>query len=159
MKTIIVSGSVGTGKTILSKKLSKALDYEHIDVSKLIKENKLSSGYDEENGCEIIDVRKLNKFLIELIKKSKKLIIDSHLSHYLPKKYVDLCIVTTCDISVLRERLKKRKYNAKKIKDNIETEIFDTIVIEAKEKKHNLFVLNTTEGYKIKDIVKFINDS
>jgi adenylate kinase len=160
MKVIIISGSVGTGKTTLSKKLSKILNYEYVDVSKLIKKNKLSFGYDEENECEIIDIKKLNKFLVELIKKSKKnLIIDSHLSHYLPKKYVDLCIVTTCDISILRDRLKKRKYNAKKIKDNIEAEIFDTIVIETKEKKYNLFILNTTEGYKINDIVKFVEDN
>jgi adenylate kinase len=155
MKVICVSGSVGSGKTTLSKKLSKSLGFEYIDVTKLIKENKLSSGYDEENKCEIIDVKKLNKFLVGLMNKS--LIIDSHLSHYLPKKYVDVCIVTTCDIGVLRERLKKRKYSPSKIKENVEAEIFDTIVIEAKEKKHNLLVVNTSEGYKIKDIVKFIN--
>ena len=160
MKIICVSGSVGSGKTTLSKKLSKALDYEYIDVTKLIKNNNLSSGYDKENQCEIVDVKKLNKFLIELIKNSKKdMIIDSHLSHYLPKKYVDECIVTTCEIGKLRERLKKRGYNANKIKDNVEAEIFDTVVIEAKEAKHNLLVVNTTEGYKLKDIVTFINDS
>ena len=156
MKIIIVSGSVGTGKTTLSKKLSKVLDYKYLNVSKLIKDKKLSDGYDPENKCEIVDVKKLNKVLIEIIKKSKNLIIDSHLSHYLPKKYVDLCIVTTCDISILRDRLKKRKYSANKIKDNVEAEIFDTIVIEAKEKKYNLLVVNTSEGYKLKDIVAVI---
>ncbi len=158
MSVIVVSGSVGTGKTTLSKKLSKSLGYSYIDVSKLIKEEKLSSGYDEKNECEIIDVQILNKFLISLIKEGKNLIIDSHLSHYLPKKYVGLCIVTTCDINILKDRLKKRKYNAKKIRDNVEAEIFDTIVIEAKERKHHLFILNTSKGYKIKDVVKFIED-
>ena len=64
MKIICVSGSVGSGKTTLSKKLSKALGFSYIDVTKLIKENKLSSGYDKENQCEIVDVKKLNKFLI-----------------------------------------------------------------------------------------------
>ena len=155
MKIICVSGSVGTGKTTLSKKLSKSLGFEYVDVSKLIKEKKLSSGYDEENKCEIIDVKKLNKVLIGLM--DKDLVIDSHLSHYLPKKYVDVCIVTTCDIGILRDRLKKRKYSVSKIKDNVEAEIFDTIVIEAKDKKHNLLVVDTSEGYKLKDIVKFIN--
>lgn len=155
MKIICVSGSVGTGKTTLSKKLSKSLGFEYVNVSKLIKTEKLSSGYDSENKCEIVDVKKLNKVLVSMMKKS--LVIDSHLSHYLPKKYVDACIVTTCDIGVLRDRLKKRKYSVSKIKDNVEAEIFDTIVIEAKEKKHNLLIVNTSEGYKIKDIVKFIN--
>lgn len=155
MKVICVSGCVGTGKSTLARKLSKALKFEYLDVNKLIKENKLSSGYDKKNKCEIIDVTKLNKFLIKLIKNSKKsLVIDSHLSHYLDKKYVNLCIVTTCDISVLRERLKKRNYSAQKIKDNIEAEIFDTIVIEAKERKHNLLIVDTTKGYIFKEIIK-----
>jgi len=158
MKVICVSGSVGSGKTTLSKKLSKNLGFKYIDVTKLIKENNLSSGYDKENQCEIVDVKKLNKFLVELIKSSKEnLIIDSHLSHYLSKKNVDVCIVTTCEIGELRERLKKRGYNANKIKDNVEAEIFDTVVIEAKEAKHKLLVVNTTEGYKLKVIVNFIN--
>ena len=41
MKTIIVTGSVGTGKTTLAKKLAKKLNYIYIDVSKLIKENNI----------------------------------------------------------------------------------------------------------------------
>ena len=156
MAIIIVSGSVGTGKTTLSKKISKTLNYEYLDVSKLIKDKKLADDYDTENKCAIVDVKKLNKVLIEIIKKSENLIIDSHLSHYLPKKYVDFCIVTTCDITILRDRLKKRNYSANKIKNNIEAEIFDTIVIEAKDKKYNLLVVNTSEGYKLKDIVAAI---
>jgi len=67
MKVICVSGSVGSGKTTLSKKLSKNLGFKYIDVTKLIKENNLSSGYDKENQCEIVDVKKLNKFLVGII--------------------------------------------------------------------------------------------
>ena len=156
MTVVIVSGCVGTGKSTLAKKLSKALKFEYVDVTKLIKENNLSDGYDKKNKCEIVDVKKLNKFLVELIKSKKNLIIDSHLSHYLDKKYVDLCIVTTCDITILRERLKKRNYSAQKIKDNIEAEIFDTIVIEAKERKHSLLIVDTTKCYDIKSIIKLI---
>jgi adenylate kinase len=158
MKIICVSGSVGTGKSTLSKKLAKSLKFKYIDVTKEIKKNKLSIGYDEERDCLIIDEKKLIKFLVEKIKKSKNLIIDSIFAHLIPKKYVDLCIITTCDIGKLRDRLKKRKYSPNKIKENVEAEIFDTFVIEAKEKKHNLLVLNTTEGYRIKDIVNQIRN-
>jgi adenylate kinase len=157
MKIICVSGSVGSGKSTLSKKLAKSLKFKYIDVTKEIKKNKISDGYDEIKKCEIVDENKLIKFLIKKIKKSKKgLIIDSIFSHLIPKKHVDLCIVTTCEIGVLRDRLKKRKYSPEKVKENVEIEIFDSFVIEAKGKKHNLIIVNTTEGYKLKEITDFI---
>ena len=153
MKTITVTGSVGTGKTTIAKKLSKELNYNYIDVNKLIKENKLSSGYDKKRKCKIIDTKKLNRILIKLIKESKEnLIIDSHLSHYLPKKYVDLCIVTKCNLKTLKKRLEKRKYTKSKIRENLDCEIFDICLNEAKENKHNIFVISTTKRLNIKHI-------
>ena len=91
MKIICVTGSVASGKTTISKKLAKSLNFKYIDITELVKKNKIYDGYDKKNKCYIVDTKKLNKFLIKLISNSKKsLIIDSHLSHYLPKKYMDL---------------------------------------------------------------------
>ncbi len=71
MKVIIVTGTPGTGKTTLSKKISKLLDYKYIDVNKLIKENKLHDGYDRKKKCFVVDIIDLNKFLIGEIKRLK----------------------------------------------------------------------------------------
>lgn len=155
MKTIAVTGSVGSGKTKVSKKLAKKLNYGYIDVNRLIQKNKLSSGYDRKRKCKIIDIKKLNNFLINLIKKSKQnLIIDSHLSHYSPRECVDLCIVTKCDLKVLKKRLEKRKYNEAKIRENLDCEIFDVCLNEAKEAKHKILVIDTTKGINISEISK-----
>ena len=161
MKVIIVTGSVGTGKTKLSKKLASKMNFEYIDVNKII--NKISEGYDKKRKSKIVDIDKLNKYLIKeisnikksnkkiptiknslnnnkkSIKKIKKgIIIDSHLSHYLPKKYVDLCIVTKCDLKKLEKRLEKRRYNKNKIRENLDAEIFDICLNEAKELGHKV---------------------
>lgn len=143
-KIIIVTGSVATGKTSIAKKLSKKHKAKYIDVNKLIKDNKLYDSYDKKRKCYVVDIKKLNKFLINLIKKSKEsLIIDSHLSHYLPKKYVDLCVVVKCPLKKLRKRLEKRKYSKAKIKENMEVEIFDICLNEAKENRHKIKIINT----------------
>jgi len=143
MKAIIVSGTPATGKTTLAKKLAKKHKLKYIDVNKIIKQHKLSEGFDKKRNCEIIDIKKLNKILIELIKTSgKQLIIDSHLSHYLPKKYVDRCIITKCSLKELQKRLKKRKYSKEKIGENIQAEIFDICLDEAK--KHSPEVIFTS---------------
>lgn len=150
MKVIIVTGSVGTGKTTLSKKLAKKLEFKYIDVNKIVKEYGLSGSYDMERKCNIIDVKKLNKALIDKITKLEKsfekgIVVDSHLSHYLPKKYVDLCVVTKCDLKILVKRLKKRRYSKKKVEENVECEIFDVCLTEAKHYKHKIIVIDTSK--------------
>ena len=155
MKTVIVTGTPGTGKTTIAKKLAKSLGYHYIDVNKLISKNKLSEGYDKKRKTRVVDTQKLNRFLIECInqlktnKRIKGLVIDSHFSHYMPKKYVNLVIVTKCDINELNKRLKKRKYSKNKIRENLQAEIFDVCRNEALLGKHKVSVIDTTKGFNI----------
>ena len=147
MRSILITGSVGSGKTTLSKKISKYFNIDYIDVNKVIKIERLSEGYDKKNMCDIIDIKRLNKSLIKIIKDSNKgVVIDSHLSHYISEKYVDLCIVTKCKLNILKNRLVKRRYSKKKIKDNLEAEIFNICFEEAKEKGHKILIVDTSKG-------------
>ncbi|MCG2718170.1 MAG: AAA family ATPase [Nanoarchaeota archaeon] len=144
VKVTIVTGSVASGKTTIAKRLARKNKAKYIDVNEVIKENKLSEGYDKKRKCKIIDTKKLNKALIKIIKNSKEdLVIDSHMSHFLPAKYVNLCVVTKCTIRKLRNRLKKRKYPKSKIKENIDVELFDVCYNEAKEIGHKIKIVET----------------
>lgn len=153
MKAIIVSGSVGTGKTTLAKKISKK-GYKYIDVNKLVEEHSLEDGFDKSRDSKIIDTKKINKVLVKLIKDNEKSVIDSHLSHHLPKKHVDLCIITKCSLKELEKRLKKRKYDPKKIRENLDSEIFDTCYVEAKENGHIIKVVYTDKKISLGNILK-----
>ena len=51
---IIISGTPGTGKTTLAKKLMAKLNYPLLNINKFIKEKKLSEGYDKKRRSEII---------------------------------------------------------------------------------------------------------
>ncbi len=149
-KAVIVTGTPGTGKTLIAKRLSKLFKLIYVDVNDLINENKLFDGFDKKFKTRLVDIKKLNKFLINLIKNSNEtLVIDSHLSHYLPKMYVKLCIVTKCDLRVLKTRLKKRRYSQRKIDENMEAEILRTCYIEALENKHKLIEIDTSNIRKI----------
>src|SRR3989338_1285217 len=93
---------------------------------------------------------KLNDKLIEIIKMAnrsrKSLVIDSHLSHYLPSKYVDKCIVMRCtDLKELKKRLEKRGYDKLKVEENIEAEIMESCLQDALQQSHKVEVIDTSE--------------
>ena len=158
---ICISGTPGTGKSTLTKILAKELSYKNINVNLLIKKHHLYDFYDRHLKEYVVDTKKLNKFLKELIKKNRKIIIDSHLSHYLPSRQVDLCVITKCSLKKLNQRLKNRKYSLKKVRENLDSEIFDVCLNEAKERKHNIFVINTTRGISkqvIKELLGELNE-
>ena len=150
MKVIIVSGSVASGKTTLAKLISKRHHAIYVNVNSLIKEFKLYSSYNKKFKAYNVDTNKLNKFLINLIKNSKNsLVLDSHLTHYLPSKYVDICYITKCNLKELKKRLLKRKYSKEKIRENLDAEILDICLMEALENKHRVKVIDTTKGVKL----------
>jgi len=169
MKVLVITGTPGTGKTVLAKKIAESLKFYYLDVNKVIKKYKLSEGYDKKRQAKVIDTKKLNEVLINTIKNFKKsmrlgkenktgIIIDSHLSHYLPKKYVDLCIVTKCGLKKLRHRLFDRNYPEKKIRENLDCEIFDVCLNEASKNRYNISIVDTTKGININTISQRISD-
>ncbi len=160
MKVIVVTGSVCSGKTTVAKMLAEKLGYIYIDVSRLISKYKLSSGYDRKRKCKVVDVGKLNGVLVNMINQYKEnrevrgVIVDSHLSHYLPRRYVHLCIVVKCGLKELNKRLKRRGYWEGKVRENLQCEIFDVCLNESKELGHRIFVIDTTKGINIRSIMK-----
>jgi len=144
VKITIVTGSVCSGKTTIAKRLAKKNKAKYVDVNKIINKNKPCESYDKKRKCKVVDTKKLNKALIKIIKASKEnLVIDSHMSHFLPPKYVDECIVTKTSIKKITNRLKKRKYSKAKIKENIDVELFDVCLNEAKEIGHKVKIITT----------------
>ncbi len=164
---ICITGTPGTGKTTLGKKLAKALNYIYIDANVIIEKYKLKEKYDILMDSCIVDVKKLEIATFKEIKNFKKnntpktikkrkenFIIDSHMSHHFSNKNIDLCIVCTCELKELKNRLKKRKYKTDKVNNNLNVEIFETCFIEANENNHN--VLKTTNNSNIDNLIKHI---
>ena len=149
MTVIVVTGTPGCGKTKVAKEIARKRKLKYIDVRGLIKKNKLYDSYDKRLKTYVVDVKKLKKFLVKMIKESREgLVIDSHLGHYLDRKYVDLCVVVKCDLKILKKRLEKRGYNKLKVRENLDSEILDICLVEATEKGHNINVVDTTNGFK-----------
>ncbi|MAF99283.1 MAG: kinase [Nanoarchaeota archaeon] len=130
-KVIVITGTPGTGKSTLAKKLAKETRLTRLDISQYYKD--ISISFSKEKKCYTVDVKKLEKLVKEKLKESEGLIIDSHIAHLLKK--VDLSIVLTCkNLKMLEKRLQKRGYSKKKIRENLDAEIFQVCLLESKEK-------------------------
>ena len=144
MTVIIITGTPGTGKTELAREIAKN-GFEYVDANKIIEQNKLIESFDKKRDTNVVDEKKLSDAFVKLIKTKKNLVIDSHMSHCIPSKYVDVCIVTKCNLKVLKKRLEKKGYSKEKVRENLDAEIFDVCLTEAEEAGHKLLIVDTTK--------------
>tara|TARA_Y100000310_G_scaffold345757_1_gene469338 strand:+ start:386 stop:859 length:474 start_codon:yes stop_codon:yes gene_type:complete len=155
MKIISVTGSAGAGKTAYAKQLVKQKKYVYFDVGDFIRRKKLYDGYDRSLRTYVVDEKKIVKVLRKIVLDFKKagekgVVLDGHLSHYLSKNVLDFVVVVKCDVKTLRRRLEKRGYVKKKIEENIEAEIMETCLVEAKELGHKVKVVEGKRINKLK---------
>lgn len=124
---VSLTGTPGVGKSSVAKILKKR--YNVIDLVELAMEKGFLLGYDESRGSYIIDIDRLKDNLRREIKGEKVYILDGHISHLV--EFSDMVIVLRCRPDLLRERLTRKGWKEEKIKENVDAEILDVILVEA----------------------------
>ncbi|KAK4440772.1 Adenylate kinase isoenzyme 6 [Sesamum alatum] len=107
---ILITGTPGTGKTTTSSALAEATNLRHINVGDLVKEKNLHDGWDEEFECYVINEDLVCDELEDLMEEGGN-ILDHHGCDFFPE----------------------RVYTGKKLSNNIECEIFQVLLEEAKD--------------------------
>lgn len=135
MPNIVICGTPGTGKSSLISKIEPSLsDHKFINLSKFAIENKCISSFDKDLDTQIIDEEKLEELLEPILKKSRTHVLESiHADLIGSTELIDWIFVCRTENSRLYDRLVERKYSADKISNNIESEIFQTILDESRE--------------------------
>ncbi|KAJ9188893.1 hypothetical protein P3X46_000248 [Hevea brasiliensis] len=129
---ILITGTPGTGKTTTSSALAEATQLRHINIGDLVKEKNLHDGWDEQFECHIINEDLVCDELEDIMEEGGN-IVDYHGCDFFPQRWFDRVVVLQTDNSVLYDRLNKRGYSQNKISNNIECEIFQVLLEEAKE--------------------------
>jgi adenylate kinase len=151
---ISISGTPCTGKTRISKLLSKKLGYKLIQINELAEKLDAFVGYDKEMGSKILDIDRLKK---EIKKLKGNIILEGHTSHLFP---VDLVIVLRCNPEILKKRLEKKfPSNPLKVQENLEAEILGVITSEAVMENKKVYEIDTSEGLKesVDNILKILD--
>lgn len=158
-KVIVIAGTPGVGKSIVSERLTSILGYRYVNLSKLAVEKNLLSHYDEERETYVVDEHSLVNEVLELLKESSGLIIDTHYPEILPKDIVDIVIVLRLNPIVLENRLRNRGWSRRKINENVLAEILSVVTINAIEKfgETKVFEIDVTSR-SVDEIVERIID-
>ncbi|GBC20971.2 uncharacterized protein OCT59_005352 [Rhizophagus irregularis] len=137
---ILITGTPGTGKSTLSELVLESTGLNYINVNEIVKEKGLHEGFDQEFQSYILDDDKVVDELEDIVSKGGN-IVDYHSCDLFPERWFDLVLVLRTDITILYDRLEKRGYPQKKITENIDCEIFQVILEEAKESYANEIVI------------------
>ncbi|NXR06740.1 KAD6 kinase, partial [Semnornis frantzii] len=145
LNEVLSLGTPGVGKTTLGKELGSRAGMTYINIGDMAKEGELYEGFDEEYDCPILDEDRASPtlkptiFLLQLCvideledKMSEGgVIVDYHGCEFFPERWFHIVFVLRTETSFLYERLEKRGYTGKKLQDNIQCEIFQTLYEEA----------------------------
>ncbi|MCS7097192.1 MAG: AAA family ATPase [Candidatus Methanomethylicia archaeon] len=133
-KVIIIHGCPGTGKTLVSEKLSRLLKAIHINISEIALREELFIGFDKERESFILDEESLKNRIIDLIVKSESLVIvEGHHANIVPPNYVIKVFVLRRHPVELEKVLELRGWKKEKILENVLAEILDYCVVVALE--------------------------
>ncbi|CAO3621724.1 unnamed protein product [Cunninghamella blakesleeana] len=132
LPNILVTGTPGTGKTTTSEMIAETTGLQHINVGELVKSNQFHEGYLEEYDTHILDEDKLLDEMEEMLQEGGK-VVDFHTCEIFPERWFDSVLVLRADTHVLYDRMEKRGYNQKKRDENMECEIMQVVLEEARE--------------------------
>lgn len=131
---ILITGTPGCGKTSHSESLSSQLakPYKHFSISDIAKSRDCIEGYDEKLDTSVVDENRLLDSLENDLREGG-IIIDWHCCDIFPERLIDLVVVLRTDNNLLYERMKKRGYKDNKIQENLDCEIMEVILQEARD--------------------------
>ncbi|PIN99311.1 MAG: hypothetical protein COT90_00060 [Candidatus Diapherotrites archaeon CG10_big_fil_rev_8_21_14_0_10_31_34] len=165
---IIITGTPGTGKTVIAGKLGKKLEYKVINEKDFALKTKsgkqtfsksLIKKSSQANKEIEIDTKKFEKKINEFLKEKDNLVLEGHVLCEM-KINVDKIFVLRTKREILEKRLKKKKYNEVKIQDNLFCEEIDYCSKKALKnyKKVTEIMNEKTLNSSIQKIIKKIKE-
>ena len=130
-----VTGTPGVGKTS-SSALVRSVKVVH--VNDIVDGCGAVVGFDERRRTKEVDVEKVGR---AVSKMEGDLLLEGHFSHLLG---AEVAIVLRCSPKVLGERLAGKGWSEEKVRENVEAEAVDVILVEAVENVQEVCEIDTT---------------
>lgn len=132
---IIITGTPGVGKTTHCEQLAQRTGLHHLSINDIVKKHNIGepSTDPEDPNTKIVDEDRLLDCIENDLEEGGQ-IIDWHACDLFPPSQIDLvCVVRCQDTKILYDRLKARGYGEKKLEENMDCEIMEVLVQEARD--------------------------
>jgi adenylate kinase len=151
---IAVTGTPGVGKSTFARLLAKRLGVRLLRLNDWIRRRGIGSPAGD--GTLEVDCRQLAR---EFSRESwGDMVVEGHLSHYLPPRLLSAVVVLRLHPQVLERRLRARGYRGRKLWDNLEAEALDLILVESLERhgEGKVFELDLTHTTAQEAVRRFV---
>ena len=159
-RLIIITGTPATGKSTLALELENRARFTRLDLHDLMNfYPAIVLGYNRSKRCYDIDIEALSFILQQILDENdfETFILDTHIGHLLPPEFVDLVVVMHCsNLKILKKRLVKRKYHSKKVRENIDAEIFAECLDGAYQMGVPVLIFDTASTMSVEKMVEKI---
>ncbi len=120
---IVVSGEIGSGTTTLAQKLARKLGWKFLSVGSLFRQYHLEQGIPLWNklAVPLEFERKIDKAVLEKLKKEKNLVVEGHYQGYLTRNLANVYkILLICGQKISLQRVLKRDHTHKETEDEVQ---------------------------------------
>ena len=131
---IIITGTPGVGKSTHCQDLATKTGLHHLDINEVVRKHNIgeSSTDPDDPNTKVVDEDRLLDCIENDLEEGGQ-IIDWHACDLFPPSLIDLVCVVRCDNKLLYDRLKARGHGDAKLQENMDCEIMEVLVQEARD--------------------------
>lgn len=152
---ILITGTPGVGKTVTASLIAEKLGLKHINVGEIIRQHKCYDGHDDALDTHILDEDKLLDLMESMFEECANdnigIVADYHSCELFPERWFDLILVLRTKTEELFDRLTERGYNEKKRSENLEAEIMQVVLEEARD-SYELEIVQEVQSNTVDDM-------
>jgi len=156
---VALSGTPGTGKSVVGEHLAKLLEMEPVELSVIAIEGRFLTRYDDDRLSYVVDEAGLRNYIRSLVLKKRRVLIIGHYSEIVDDDILDKIVVLRLNPVELAQRLLNRGWPLKKVIENVEAELLGICTNNALSEHPSEKVCEVdVTGKKMDEIVKEVAD-
>lgn len=156
---VLVTGTPACGKTSLCQMLQSELGLTHIDVGKLVKDERFYSEFDPAYDSYILEEDDEDRLLdyLEPAMVRGGVVLDWHSCEIFPRRWIGCAVVLRADTERVFDRLTARGYSEAKRQENLDAEIMGVCEDEARRSYHQSCII-VRQSNALTDMLAVVED-